>query len=224
MQGLFRDRMDAGEQLARELKAYRNRENVLVLALPRGGVPVADVVAREIGAPLDVLIVRKVGLPSNPELAMGAVASGGVEVVNESVTRSWGIGPERFREVAEREVAEMERRESVYRHGRPPLSVAGKTIILVDDGIATGSTVKAAVAALRKMDAKSVVVAVPVAALDTVENLRSLADDVVAVQTPAVFFAVGSHYQDFSQTSDDEVCALLEAAHQRQNRSSAGSS
>lgn len=219
MSAVFRNRIDAGEQLAGKLNNYRDRDDVLVLALPRGGVPVADVVARELKAPLDVLIVRKVGLPSNPELAMGAVASGGVEVVNESVTRSWGIGPEQFSEVARREVLEMERRETIYRKGRQPLEVEGKTVLLVDDGIATGSTVKAGVAALRKLDASSVVVAVPVAALDTVEGLRGIADDVVAVQTPSVFFAVGSHYQDFSQTSDDEVIQLLEAAHGRQQTS-----
>jgi putative phosphoribosyl transferase len=216
MSEIFLNRTDAGQQLAQALKQYRNREDVLVLALPRGGVPVAEVVARELNLPLDVLIVRKVGLPANPELAMGAVASGGVEVVNESVTRTWGIGPEQFKQTAQRELKELERREAVYRRGRPPLNVEGKLELLVDDGIATGSTMKAAVAALRKLQAKAIVIAVPVAAEDTAQYLQTVADEVVCVKTPVYFHSVGAVYQDFSQTSDEEVRELLEAANQRQ--------
>lgn len=217
MAQLFANRIDAGEQLAKQLKDYKDRENLVVLALPRGGVPVADVVARELNVPLDVIIVRKVGLPANPELAMGAVASGDVEIVNESVTKSWGVGRQQFTEIAQQELKEMARREEVYRRGRPPLNVEGKSVLLVDDGIATGSTVKAAVEALKKLNAKSVVIAVPVASQETARQLQALADNVVCVQTPADFRAVGATYQDFSQTSDEEVCERLEAANQRQN-------
>lgn len=209
---LFSNRTDAGRQLAQELASYRKRDDILVLALPRGGVPVAAVVARELNAPLDVLIVRKVGLPDNPELAMGAVASGDVEIVNERVTKSWGIGRQQFTEIAQRELKEMARREELYRHGRAPLSVEDKRVILVDDGIATGSTVKAAVKAVRKLEASSVIVAVPVAAESTVRELEAEADEVVCVHTPADFRSVGANYQDFSQTSDTEVCELLESA------------
>lgn len=212
MTALFSDRTDAGRQLAQALSAYSKREDILVLALPRGGVPVAAVVARELEAPLDVLIVRKVGLPDNPELAMGAVASGDVEIVNERVTQSWGIGRQQFTEIAQRELKEMARREELYRRGRPPLSGGGKLVVLVDDGIATGSTVKAAVEAVKRLGASSVIIAVPVAAESTVRELRAVADEVICVHTPADFRSVGGHYRDFSQTSDTEVCELLKAA------------
>lgn len=218
MSKLFSNRVDAGRQLAEHLGAYRKRADVLVLALPRGGVPVADVVARELDAPLDVIIVRKVGLPGNPELAMGAVASGDVEIVNQQVTRSWGIGRQQFTEIAQRELKEMARREELYRRGRPPLSVENKVVVLVDDGIATGSTIKAAVEAVKKLRAKSVVIGVPVAAKASVRELQGIADEVICVETPADFRAVGANYQDFSQTSDEEVCELLEAANPRQTQ------
>ncbi|MGQ9427452.1 phosphoribosyltransferase [Gilvimarinus sp. F26214L] len=209
MDDVYANRVDAGRQLANHLVDYTGRKEVLVLALPRGGVPVAAEVARKLKVPLDVLIVRKVGLPENPELAMGAVASGGVEVVNESVTKGWGIAPEEFRRVAARELREVERREAMYRRGLPPLQVAGRTIVLVDDGIATGSTVKAGIRALRKLNAASVVVAVPVAADDSAQAPDALADEVVCLQRPRHFMAVGAYYRDFSQTSDEEVTELL---------------
>lgn len=212
MTALFSDRTDAGRQLAQALAPYSKRQDIVVLALPRGGVPVAAVVAKELEAPLDVLIVRKVGLPNNPELAMGAVASGDVEIVNERVTKSWGIGRQEFTEIAQQELKEMARREELYRRGRPPLSVGGKLVILVDDGIATGSTVKAGVEAVKRLGASSVAIAVPVAAESTVRELRAVADEVICVDTPADFRSVGAHYRDFAQTSDTEVCELLTAA------------
>jgi putative phosphoribosyl transferase len=209
MAEVFQNRIDAGRKLAERMQSLKQREDVVVLALPRGGVPVAAEVAEEIGAPLDVLIVRKVGLPNYPELAMGAVASGDVEVVNKEVISRWGIGTDQFKRIADRELEEVQRRDAVYRRGRGPLNVEGKTVVLVDDGVATGSTIKAAVAALRKMKVKSVIAAVPVAAPDTLRELEDLADEVICVDAPPGFRAVGGSYQDFSQTTDEEVCHLL---------------
>lgn len=209
---LFADRDDAGHRLAAELAGYTGRRDLLVLALPRGGVPVAFPVARALGAPLDVLVVRKLGLPGYPELAMGAIAAGVVALEPELIAYL-RIPPHRIEREAARERAELERREAAYRQGRPPPAVAGKTVIVVDDGIATGATVRAAVAALRTLDPAEIVVAAPVASPHALEELRRVADRVVCVAAPPSFRAVGELYRDFEQTTDAEVKALLCEAH-----------
>ena len=206
----FADRRDAGEKLADKLKEYENRPDVLVLALPRGGVPVAYEVASALGAPLDVFLVRKLGVPGYEELAMGAIATGGVSVLNEDVTTSIGLSDLAISEVRDREQKELERREQLYRGNRAPLDVQGHTVILIDDGLATGSTMRAAIAALRKMSPAKIVVAVPVAAPETCETIRNEVDDIICAVTPEPFLAVGTWYSDFSQTSDDEVRDLLD--------------
>jgi len=183
-----------------------------VLALPRGGVPVGYEVARALGAPLDVFLVRKLGVPGHEELAMGAIASGGVRVVNEEAVRQLGIPPAWLDAAAEREADELARREAAYRDGRPPPDVRGKIVILVDDGLATGSTMRAAVAALRRLDPAKVVVAVPVGAAETCAEFKGEADDAVCAEEPEPFFAVGSWYDDFTQTTDAEVRELLARA------------
>lgn len=208
----FQDRTDGGRLLATELAEYANRPDVIVLALPRGGVPVGFEVARALDAPLDVFIVRKLGAPGHRELAMGALASGGVRVINDDVVDAYQIAPEVIDEVTAEEQHELERRERLYRGDRPPVRVAGKTVIVVDDGLATGSTMRAAVAALRKMKPAHIVVAVPTAAPQSCAEFRKLADDCVCVITPDPFYAVGLWYNDFSQTTDEEVCELLERA------------
>lgn len=208
----FADRRDAGEKLADKLKDYENRPDVLVLALPRGGVPVAYEVASALGAPLDVFMVRKLGVPGYEELAMGAIATGGVSVMNEDVTMSIGLPDSAISEVRDREQKELERREQLYRGDRSPLDVQGRTVILIDDGLATGSSMRAAIAALRKMSPAKIVVAVPVAAPETCETIRNEVEDIVCALTPEPFLAVGAWYSDFSQTTDDEVRDLLERA------------
>ena len=208
----FVDRRDAGEKLADKLKDYENRPDVLVLALPRGGVPVAYEVATALGAPLDVFLVRKLGVPGYEELAMGAIATGGVSVLNEDVTMSIGLSDSAIKEVRDREQKELERREQLYRGTRSPLDVHGRTVILIDDGLATGSSMRAAIAALRKMSPAKIVVAVPVAAPETCEIIRNEVDEIVCALTPEPFLAVGAWYSDFSQTTDDEVRELLERA------------
>lgn len=207
---LFRDRQDGGRRLAERLGPIPG--DVLVLGLPRGGIPVAYEVARSLQAPLDVFVVRKLGVPGQEELAMGAIATGNVRVVNRDVVDALRIPPRVLDEVAESEARELERRERSYRDGRPAPSVAGKTVILVDDGLATGSTMRAAVAALRQLGPARIVVAVPVAAASTCQDLRAEVDDVVCLATPEPFLAVGRFYEDFSQTTDDEVRALLAEA------------
>lgn len=206
---VFRDRTEAGQVLAERLAEYANRPDVLVLALPRGGVPVAYEVARALHAPLDVFLVRKLGVPGHEELAMGAVATGGVRVINEQVVRALGIPESVIDAVAAWEQKELERRERLYRGDRPPPDVRGKTVILVDDGLATGSTMLAAVKALRQQQPARIVVAVPISSPDTCELLRTEVDDVVCAVTPEPFYAVGLWYQDFSQTTDEEVRELL---------------
>jgi len=205
----FRDRREAGELLAIKLTAYANRPDVLVLALPRGGVPVAYEVARALGAPLDIFLVRKLGVPGYEELAMGAIATGGVRVLNNQLVGGLGIPAYIVDEVAASEQQELMRRERLYRGGRPPPDVRGKTVILVDDGLATGSTMLAAVKALRQQQPARIVVAVPTAAPETCEQLRAVADDVICAITPEPFHAVGLWYEDFSQTTDEEVRDLL---------------
>jgi len=211
---IFQDRTDAGQELAARLTKYANRPDVLVLALPRGGVPVAYEVAKKIGAPLDVFLVRKLGVPGHEELAMGAIASGGVRVINEDVVRFLNIPDEVIDAVAADEQQELERRGSVYRDERPPPDVKGRVVILIDDGLATGSTMRAAAAALRKQGPARIVVAVPVSAPETCNEFRSEVDEIVCAVTPEPFRGVGLWYKDFSQTTDEEVRELLERARQ----------
>jgi predicted phosphoribosyltransferase len=205
----FRNRADAGRHLAEKLAAYAHGPDVLVLALPRGGVPVGFEVARAVGAPLDVFVVRKLGVPGYEELAMGAVATGGVRVLNDEIVRGLGISEHEIDAVVERELQEVARRERLYRGDRPPPDVAGRTVILVDDGLATGATMRAAVAALRQQRPARIVIAVSTASPDTSEALKAEADDVVCAMTPEPFFAVGHWYEDFTQTADEEVRELL---------------
>jgi putative phosphoribosyl transferase len=205
----FRDRHEAGLALADRLQAYARRNDVVVLALPRGGVPVAYEVASALHVPLDVFSVRKLGVPGHPELAMGAIASGGVQVLNEDVLAWYQPSAETVDAVARVELRELARRERAYRAGRPLVLVEGRTVILVDDGLATGSTMRAAVRAVRQLRAGRVVVASPVGAPDTCAALRREADEVVCVLTPDHFLAVGTWYVDFSETTDDEVRRLL---------------
>jgi putative phosphoribosyl transferase len=205
----FQDRHEAGQLLARQLHPYKGREDVVVFALPRGGVPVGYEIARELNVPLDVFVVRKLGVPWQPELAMGAIAGDGIEVLNGDVVTAYNIPPHVIRAVAEREGDELKRRLLHYRGDRPFPDVTGKITILVDDGLATGSTMKAAVRAVRQQHPASVVVAVPVAAADTCRELRREVDDIVCLHTPHEFSAVGLWYDDFSQTTDEEVRHLL---------------
>lgn len=210
----FRDRTEAGQLLAEKLHAYADRSDTIVLALPRGGVPVAFEVARALKAPLDLLIVRKLGVPDEPELAMGAIASGGVRVLNEDLLRYYPISAETIERVAAHEQVELERRERDYRGNRPAAELHGRTVILVDDGIATGTTMRSAVEALKQRGALSVVIAVPVAPESVCREFQGLRDHVVftCLMTPEPFYAVGLWYEDFTQTTDDEVRVLLEEA------------
>lgn len=208
----FVDRADAGHVLAKQLSDYAKRKDVVVLALPRGGVPVAFEVARELTAPLDVFVVRKLGVPGQEELAMGAIASGDVVVINDDVVRALKIPREAIAAAVEIERHELARREAIYRGHHPPLDVEDKTVILIDDGLATGSTMRAAVAALRKKNPARIVVAVPIGAASTCAELRTIADDCVCAIAPEHFRAVGLWYDDFAQTDDDEVCNLLNCA------------
>jgi len=209
----FRDRREAGELLGAEAaRRLAGRTDVVVLALPRGGLPVANGVAKALGAPLDVFVVRKLGLPGHEELAMGAIASGGVRVMNDDVLAYIPVRRAAIEAVAEREQIELERREREYRGKRPPLEVAGKTVVVVDDGLATGSTMRAAVRALRQMDPRSIVIAVPVAAPQTCRDLGAEVDEMICLRTPEPFEAVGLWYENFEQTTDEEVHEILENA------------
>lgn len=210
----FEDRRDAGRRLAQLLLRSRPTGDIVVLGLPRGGVPVAFEIARALDATLDVFLVRKLGTPGHTELAMGAIASGSTRVINEDVVQALGIDREQIDAVARREQLELERRDVVYRHGRSLTPLAERTVILVDDGLATGSTMKAAVQAVRQHAPSQVIVAVPVGAPETCRALREIADEVICAQTPSSFSAVGQWYRDFSQTTDDEVIALLSASRQ----------
>jgi predicted phosphoribosyltransferase len=217
MRTQFHNRTHAGQLLAEKLSAYVNQPNVLVLGLPRGGVPVAAEVAKTLNAPLDVFVVRKLGLPNQPELAMGAIATGGVRVINRDVVDGLQIPELVIDAVAAQEQEELARRQQAYRDDLPPPEVEGKTVILVDDGIAAGSTMLAAIATLRQLGAGRIVVAVPVIARSTLYQIQNAADDVAVLIAPEEFYGVGQWYEDFSQTTDEEVrCILAEANHRAQ--------
>lgn len=209
---VFPNRSAAGEFLAARISYYAGRDDVVILALPRGGVPVAFEVARRLRAPLDVFLVRKLGAPGQEELAVGAIASGGVLVLNEDVVRHLDLTRDEIEAIAAAERRELERREGMYRGASPRPSLQGKTVIFVDDGLATGSSMMAAVRAIRRYEPQTIVVAVPVAASDTCEWLRGEVDEVICARTPEPFYAVGTWYDDFSQTTDDEVRELLARA------------
>ena len=211
----FRNRRDAGEKLAQELLHYANRPDVIVLALPRGGVPVAYEVALALNVPMDVFIVRKLGLPGHEELAIGAIASGGIRVLNEGIVHALKIPEEVINRIAERELKELQRRERKYRGDRPPPEVSDRIGILVDDGLATGASMRAAVAALRAQHPKRIVLAVPTAALATCEAFQNEVDEVVCAITPEPFLGVGLWYEDFSQTTDEGVRLFLQDVQHR---------
>ncbi|MGH9627132.1 MAG: phosphoribosyltransferase [Bryobacteraceae bacterium] len=208
----FRDRVEAGQVLAGKLLKYKDRSDVLVLALPRGGVPVAFEVAKALHAPLDVFLVRKLGAPGHEELGVGALASGGVRVVNTELMESLNISERSLEEITSREWEELQRREHAYRDDRPPSDVTGKIVILVDDGLATGASMRAAAMALQERHPKKIVIAVPVAAVHSCDEFRDKVDEIVCAETPEPFYSVGSWYDNFSQTTDDEVRHLLAAA------------
>jgi putative phosphoribosyl transferase len=209
MENRFKDRYDAGRRLAEALKSYGGRQDVIVLALPRGGVPVGYEVARALGAVLDILIVRKLGVPSQPELAMGAIASGGALYINEEIVSLAGVSPRDIKTVLEKERHELARREALYRGLHPGIQIEGRTVIIVDDGIATGATMHAAIMALRSNKPARIVVAVPVCPAEAATRFKGLADDFVCVLMPEPFGAVGQFYEWFDQTSDDEVRNLF---------------
>jgi putative phosphoribosyl transferase len=210
----FADRTEAGRKLAEKLGAYANRDDVLVLGIPRGGVPVAFEVATRLHAPLDVFLLRKLGVPGQEELAFGAIASGGVRYLDREIVEAVGISGEEIERVTSMELKELERREKAFRGGRPALDVRGKTVIIVDDGIATGSSMSAGIKALRQMQPSRLVVAVPVAPDRTCNRLKNEVDELVCLQTPLSFHAIGQFYEDFSQVPDEEVIELLKRAEQ----------
>jgi len=212
---IFGDRVEAGRRLAEKLRAYAKRNDVVVLGIPRGGVPVAFEVAAALDAPLDVFLSRKLGVPRQEELAFGAVASGGVRVLDRELIEAVGISKQEIEQITNRVRAELERRERVYRGSRPPLQLEGKIAILIDDGIATGSSMLAAIDALRHLKPARIVVAVPVAPLSTCHRLRNEVDELVCVDMPETFYAIGQFYDDFSQVTDEEVTSLIHRAGQR---------
>jgi putative phosphoribosyl transferase len=212
----FANREEAGAALAERLSAYANRADVVVLALPRGGVPVGFAIAERLHVPLDVIIVRKLGVPGHEELAMGAVASGGLRVVNRDIVEAAGVEPGAIDAVARAEMRELARREALYRHGRAPPQLSGRVVILVDDGLATGSTMRVAIQAARREKPRHIVVAAPVAARETCTELSREVDEMICLHTPDPFYAVGLWYADFSQTSDEQVIELLSRAAERQ--------
>jgi predicted phosphoribosyltransferase len=209
---LFNDRVDAGRRLAKKLSEYSNRDDVLILALPRGGVPVAFEVAKALNVKMDIFIVRKLGVPGNEELAMGAIASDNIRVLNEDVVRSFRIPERVIDEVAANELKELERRERLYRGNRPKPNITGSTVILIDDGLATGATMRAAAAAVKTKNPAKIVIAVPTAAPDTCSYFAAEVDEIICFATPEPFYGVGAWYEDFSQTTDREVCDLLDRA------------
>src|SRR5688572_6612914 len=222
MNANFQDRSDAGKRLAARLTRYAGREDVVVLGLPRGGVPVAYEVANALGALLDVFLVRKLGVPAHEELAMGAIASGGVRVLNKDVVKALNISPDIIEIVTGSETAELARRERAYRGDRPAPSVKDRVVFLIDDGLATGATMRAGIAALKLQDPKKIVVAVPIAAPETCDAFRDEADEVVCAGTPRPFYGVGQWYVDFSQTTDEEVRELLRRSQETAKERAAG--
>jgi putative phosphoribosyl transferase len=216
MEPLFSDRAAAGRMLARQLHGYAGRDDVVVLALPRGGVPVAYEIAQALGVELDVLVVRKVGVPHQPELAMGAIASGGIQYLDEHTLSAAGVTQLEVAAVLDEEYRELARREALYRGQQPPLELGGRTVIVVDDGIATGSSMRVAIEALRAGKPARIVVAVPVAPADTVQRLAGMADTFVCGHSAQVFYGVGQFYEDFGQTSDAEVSEFLARSHKAQ--------
>ncbi len=218
---MFKDRAEAGRQLAERLRAYAGRDDVIVLALPRGGVPVGFEIARALRAPLDVFLSRKLGVPGQEELAFGAMAAGQPAFLDEGIVRAARVSDETIRQRIEQTRAELERRAEMYRGDRPPLAVEGKVVILVDDGVATGASLYAALLALRGAGPSELIVAVPVASQEAFALLERQSDEIVALQTPPHFFAVGRYYVDFEQVSDEEVLALLAAAQRRGEERSA---
>lgn len=211
---IFKDRRDAGKQLAEKLSEYKGQDDVVVLGLPRGGVPVAYEVAEALNLPLDVFIVRKLGVPGQPELAMGAIASGDIQVMNDSVVRRAGISDPQIEEVAQQEKEELKEREKAYRGARPEIELQGKTVLLVDDGLATGASMRAAISALREHDPEKIIVAVPTAPPDTCQEFEPEVDQIICLRTPTPFWGVGGSYQSFSQTTNEEVRDLLNRADQ----------
>ncbi len=209
---IFPNRTEAGRRLAPRLRDYANRKGVIVLGIPRGGVPIAFEVAEYLKVPLDVLVLRKLGVPGHEELGFGAIASGGVRALNPEIVEALRISPRDIELVTNREAKELQRREHAYRGGRPPLDVRGRTVILIDDGIATGSGMRAAVAALRQMKPAQIVIAVPVAPASTCDSLRDEVNELICLETPEPFYGVGQFYYDFSQVSDEEVSELLDRA------------
>jgi predicted phosphoribosyltransferase len=209
LHAIFRDRQDAGQQLAARIARPSTPDSLLILALPRGGVPVAHAIAQALAVPLDVFLVRKLGVPGREELAMGAIASGGIRVLNQEVLDGLDLPSSVVEEVAAREAGELERREHLYRTDRPPLHLKGRDVLLVDDGVATGASATAAIAALRQRNVRSVTLAVPVGPPSTIAWLATQADDVICPLTPEPFVAVGTWYRDFSETTDDQVRELL---------------
>jgi len=207
--------VNAGRKLAEKLRAYGNRDDVIVLGIPRGGVPVAFVVAESLKAPLDVFLSRKLGVPGQEELAFGAVATGGVRVLDQELIEAVGVSKAEIEEITRKVRAELERRERIFRGDRPPLDVKGKVAILIDDGIATGSSMRAAINALRQHNPARIVVAIPVAPFSTCRRLRSEVDELVCVDMPESFYAIGQFYADFSQVADDEVTSLIHRAAER---------
>jgi predicted phosphoribosyltransferase len=206
---LFENRSEAGRLLASRLQTFQNQPDTVVLALPRGGVPVAHEVARALNLPLDVFLVRKLGVPGHEELAMGAIASGGVRILNEDVIRQLNIPRRLIKAVTQEQQRELDRREKLYRGSRPALDLRGKTVIIIDDGLATGATMKASIASIRQQNPAKVIVAAPVAARETYESLRMEADELICAATADPFGAVGAWYQEFDETTDDEVRELI---------------
>jgi putative phosphoribosyl transferase len=205
----FHDRTEAGQLLAQRLKEYAHHPDVVVLGLPRGGVPIGFEIAQILAVPLDICLVRKLGVPDHPELAMGAIASGGIRVLNQSIIRELEISPQALAAITRQELQELKRREEIYRGNRPPLAVAGKILIITDDGLATGSTMWAAVMTLRQQHPQQMIIAVPVAPTDVCDELNQRVDQVICLLTPEPFRAIGCWYDDFAQLSDEEVCNWL---------------
>lgn len=214
----FRDRREAGQNLAKRLRAYAGRRDVIVLGIPRGGVPVAYEVATELNVPLDVFVLRKLGVPGHEELAFGAIASGGARVLDREITEVLGISEPEIERITLNERNELMRRELAYRGRRPPLNIKGITVIVVDDGIATGSSIRAGIKALRQLKPAKIVIGAPVAPPTTFNRLKTEVDDVVCVEVPESFYAIGQFYEDFSQVSDREVVELLKKSHQLAER------